>query len=138
MKKKICNIYFYKGKATLQWLDKLRIKIITTKFNNDIFLHFATFVYMRYYKRYYEYNKEVLTELREEVVEKNCCSKIEIEEDDMIVYSESYITNSKPKQLLEYFIPDEKERKPSDRNEIKNKLKYTLKVMDELEKKTFF
>ena len=124
---------FYKGKATLQWLDKLRIKIITTKFNNDIFLHFATFVYMRYYKRYYEYNKEVLTELREEVVEKNCCSKIEIEEDDMIVYSESYITNSKPKQLLEYFIPDEKERKPSDRNEIKNKLKYTLKVMDELE-----
>lgn len=90
---------FYKGKATLQWLDKLRIKIITTKFNNDIFLHFATFVYMRYYKRYYEYNKEVLTELREEVVEKNCCSKIEIEEDDMIVYSESYITNSKPKQL---------------------------------------
>lgn len=129
---------FYKGKATLQWLDKLRIKIITTKFNNDIFLHFATFVYMRYYKRYYEYNKEVLTELREEVVEKNCCSKIEIEEDDMIVYSESYITNSKPKQLLEYFIPDEKERKPSDRNEIKNKLKYTLKVMDELEKKTFF
>lgn len=129
---------FYKGKATLQWLDKLRIKIITTKFNNDIFLHFATFVYMRYYKRYYEYNKEVLTELSEEVVEKNCCSKIEIEEDDMIVYSESYITNSKPKQLLEYFILDEKERKPSDRNEIKNKLKYTLKVMDELEKKTFF
>ena len=56
----------------------------------------------------------------------------------MIVYSESYITNSKPKQLLEYFIPDEKERKPSDRNEIQNKLKYTLKVMDELEKKTFF
>lgn len=129
---------FYKGKAILQWLDKLRIKIITTKFNNDIFLHFGTFVYMRYYKRYYEYNKEVLTELSEEVVEKNSCSKIELEDDDMIVYSESYITNSKPKQLLEYFIPDEKERKPSDRNEIKNKLKYTLKVMDELEKKTFF
>lgn len=35
--------------------------------------------------------------------------------------------------MLEYFIPDENERKPSDRNEIKNKLKYTLKVMDELE-----
>lgn len=119
-------------KKTFEWLDELRIKIISTKFDNDIFLHFGTFIYMRYYKQYYEYNTGVLAELIDEAKEKECCSKIERKEKDNIIYSENYIINSTPKELLEYFIPDENERKPSDRNEIKNKLKYTLKVMDEL------
>lgn len=119
-------------KKTFEWLDELRIKIISTKFDNDIFLHFGTFIYMRYYKQYYEYNTEVLEGLIDEAKEKECCLKIELKEKDNIIYSENYIINSTPKELLEYFIPDENERKPSDRNEIKNKLKYTLKVMDEL------
>lgn len=119
-------------KKTFEWLDELRIKIISTKFDNDIFLHFGTFIYMRYYKQYYAYNTEVLEGLIDEAKEKECCLKIELKEKDNIIYSENYIINSTPKELLEYFIPDENERKPSDRNEIKNKLKYTLKVMDEL------
>lgn len=119
-------------KKTFEWLDELRIKIISTKFDNDIFLHFGTFINMRYYRQYYEYNTEVLEGLIDEAKEKECCLKIELKEKDNIIYSENYIINSTPKELLEYFIPDENERKPSDRNEIKNKLKYTLKVMDEL------
>ena len=57
------------------------------------------------------------------------------EDKDKIIYSESYINHSKIKELMEYILPNETERKPSDRNEIRNRLKYVLKVMDKLAKK---
>lgn len=57
------------------------------------------------------------------------------EDKDKIIYSESYINNSKIKELMEYILPNETERKPSDRNEIRNRLKYVLKIMDKLAKK---
>lgn len=57
------------------------------------------------------------------------------EDKDKIIYSESYINHSKIKELMEYILPNETERKLSDRNEIRNRLKYVLKVMDKLAKK---
>lgn len=132
-KKKWLNMLFDMYNLAFCCLDKVKEELIEMRFNHDIFIDFATHVYMMYYKRYYEYNDEILTEMTSQSGKNSCCSKIELKEKDNIIYSENYIINSTPKELLEYFIPDENERKPSDRNEIKNKLKYTLKVMDELE-----
>lgn len=45
---------------------------------------------------------------------------------DKVCFSEEVIESYTTKELIEYFIPDKEQRKPSDRNVVKDRLKYIL------------
>lgn len=118
-------------KLALGHLKVFGKKIIMSRFQNDIFLHFGAHIYSIFYKNYFEYIYKVSEDSLEKFIkeEKDIISK---DEKDGIIFTEQYIDEVKTKELLDYILPNKEKRKQNDRNEIKKRLKYILKLMEKL------
>lgn len=85
-------------KKIFEWLNEVQENIIRDKYNSNVFFHFAMHVYMIYFKRYFEYlNTVSMNLIREDKVNYNSSKK---EYKDKTAYLESYINDSKIKELI--------------------------------------
>ena len=85
-------------KKIFEWLNEVQENIIRDKYNSNVFFHFAMHVYMIYFKRYFEYLNTVSMNLIKEDKENYNISKKEYK--DKTAYLESYINDSKIKELI--------------------------------------
>ena len=85
-------------KKIFEWLNEVQENIIRDKYNSNVFFHFAMHVYMIYFKRYFEYLNTVSMNLIREDKENYNSSKKEYK--DKTAYLESYINDSKIKELI--------------------------------------
>ena len=85
-------------KKIFEWLNEVQENIIRDKYNSNVFFHFAMHVCMIYFKRYFEYLNTVSMNLIREDKENYNSSKKEYK--DKTAYLESYINDSKIKELI--------------------------------------
>lgn len=85
-------------KKIFEWLNEVQENINRDKYNSNVFFHFAMHVYMIYFKRYFEYLNTVSMNLIREDKENYNSSKKEYK--DKTAYLESYINDSKIKELI--------------------------------------
>lgn len=96
---------------------------------NNIFGEFAFYVHCLSCRERYGYIQKV-SDYFVSMEEKNDLSNSH--ELDNKIFSEEEIDKCKTKKLLEYILSDVKQRKPNDRNVIKKRLKYLLKLLNYL------
>lgn len=89
---------------------------------SDIFEAFAFHIDCLYEKNRYHYIQKMSNDINLNLEN----LKFERCKLDKVCFSEEVIESYTTKELIEYFIPDKEQRKPSDRNVIKDRLKYIL------------